>query len=72
MTSADFCILTIPITQYGAVQFHFLPAVFRSYLTDRAGHPLPVPGYLGTGTLPVISLEIISYCIEYRSPRIRT
>jgi hypothetical protein len=58
MASADFCILTVPITQNSAVYPHFLSAFFISYLTIKAGHSLFVPGYLCTGTPPpVISLE---------------
>jgi hypothetical protein len=35
MASADFCILTIPITQRGAVYPYFLSVFFSSYLIDR-------------------------------------
>jgi len=49
MASADFCILTIPISQRGAISPRFLSAFFVSYLTNRAGHSLSVPGYLLTG-----------------------
>ena len=49
----------------------------RSSLTcfvshKRTGRSLSVPGCSGTGTPPVISLEMVSYRMEYRSARIRT
>jgi len=44
MASADFCILTIPIAQGGAVCHHFLSAFFISFLTDKAGLSFSVPG----------------------------
>jgi hypothetical protein len=34
-----------------------------------AGRSQSVPGSLGTGTPPVVSLKMVSYCMEYRSPR---
>jgi len=57
MASADFCIPTIPITQFGAAHPHFLSAFFGLYLTVKAGHSLSVPGCLYTGTLPVSFTE---------------
>jgi hypothetical protein len=48
MASADFCILTTPIAQRGAVYPHFLSAFFVSYLADKAGDSLSGPGCLYT------------------------